>query len=52
MSCQAGSGALRPQERLDEVPVYAHPRHVISASGEVEAIEIVYITIYAVRVIL
>ncbi|KAL4425890.1 hypothetical protein ABPG75_009906 [Micractinium tetrahymenae] len=36
-----------PLEQLNEVPVYAHPRHVISCTGEVEAIEIVYITMYA-----
>lgn len=40
--------ALRLQEWLDSVPVYAHPRLVVGAAGGAEAIEIVYITIYAV----
>lgn len=41
------SAPCGPQERLGDVPVYAHPKAVVREDGAVEAIEVTYITLYA-----
>lgn len=35
------------KHQLDGVPVYAHPKAIIGSDGNVEAIEITYLTLYA-----